>query len=155
MRHAEKPVFDGLTRSGVKNAASARLDPKAAGLKGWSDPRLAFRGVGRSARMTVCHFANCRRTTLDLLDSSGNILKTYKGTRAMDVAGKLLPLAEWLRAINRAETVGPILDPTLYREYLNSPKSVAIKELIEAAIPLKAVVDKWRGKIAADEEAFK
>ena len=52
----------------------------------------------------------------------------------------LLPLEDWLRALNKAETVGAILDPTLYRKYLWSDKAKVLKELIEAAIPLKKTV---------------
>ena len=52
----------------------------------------------------------------------------------------MLPLEDWWNALERAESVGPILDPTLYREYLYSEKAKIIKKLIEAAIPLKSVV---------------
>ena len=52
----------------------------------------------------------------------------------------MLPLEDWLTAINRAEAIGPMLDPTLYREYRDSFKGAIIKELIEAAIVLKAAV---------------
>jgi len=52
----------------------------------------------------------------------------------------MLPLNEWLEALDHAETVGPFLDPTLYRDYIYSEKPKVIRELIEAGITLKAAV---------------
>ena len=54
----------------------------------------------------------------------------------------MLPLEDWLRAFERAETVAPIVDPTLYRDYLYDPecKGKKIKSLIVAAIPLKQAI---------------
>jgi hypothetical protein len=51
----------------------------------------------------------------------------------------MLPLREWLDAFNRAETLGPFLDPTLYREYLfdKQRRGETLKELIQLALPLK------------------
>ena len=57
-----------------------------------------------------------------------------------------LPLREMLNAIGGAETVGAILDPTLYRE-----KAAAMaedKKVIRAAMALAAI-----GKEVADEKA--
>lgn len=58
-----------------------------------------------------------------------------------------LPLEDWDRAFENAETVGPILDPTLYRQYLYSEKGKVIRELIRAAIPLKQTVLEVQSKI--------
>lgn len=52
----------------------------------------------------------------------------------------MLPLEDWLQALEHAETVGPILDPTLYREYLYSKKPEILKGIIRAAITLKQEV---------------
>ena len=52
----------------------------------------------------------------------------------------LLPLEEWQAGFDRAETIAPILDPTLYREYLHSEKAAILRRLIAAALPLKRVV---------------
>ncbi|CAN5389654.1 hypothetical protein BH09PLA1_BH09PLA1_26040 [soil metagenome] len=52
----------------------------------------------------------------------------------------MLPLEDWQRALDHAETVGPIVDPTLMREYLYSDKPAVIKSLLDAAIPLKRAV---------------
>ena len=65
----------------------------------------------------------------------------------------LLPLEDWLVAFERAEAIGPILDPTLYRQYLYDPekKGQVIKEIIEAAIPLKQAILKARARYAKQE----
>lgn len=52
----------------------------------------------------------------------------------------MLPLEQWLNDLNRAESVGVIVDPTLMRSYLRSGKGDIIKSIIEAAIPLKRAV---------------
>lgn len=52
----------------------------------------------------------------------------------------MLPLEDWLSALELAETIGPVLDPTLYRDYLYSQKPEILKEIIRAAIPLKKAV---------------
>lgn len=52
----------------------------------------------------------------------------------------VLPLEEWKEALNRAENLGMILDPTLYREYISSRKPEILKSIINAAIPLKHAV---------------
>jgi hypothetical protein len=56
----------------------------------------------------------------------------------------ILPLEDWLKALNQAEIIAPVVDPTLYLKYRNSLKAELIKELLEAAIPLKRVVEKWK-----------
>lgn len=62
----------------------------------------------------------------------------------------MLPLEEWLEAFARAETLGPILDPTLYRGYIydKDNKSELIQDLIRAAIPLKREILKLQKKFA-------
>lgn len=49
----------------------------------------------------------------------------------------MLPLEDWDAAFERSESVGHILDPTLYRDYLYSDKAKTIRAIIKAAIPLK------------------
>lgn len=51
-----------------------------------------------------------------------------------------LPLEDWERALDIAETVAPVTDPTLYREYLYSDRAKVLRSLLAAAIPLKAAV---------------
>lgn len=64
----------------------------------------------------------------------------------------MLPLEDWRQAFDRAETLGPILDPTLYRDYLHSGRGEIIKELLDAAIKLKAVVNKAQPKIREEAQ---
>lgn len=64
----------------------------------------------------------------------------------------MLPLEEMLEALNRAETAGAIMDPTLYREYIYSDKAKALKELIEACLKVKAVVMKMQPLVRKEME---
>lgn len=64
----------------------------------------------------------------------------------------MLPLEDWRTAFNRAETIAPIIDPTLYREYLYSPKPEIIKDIIEAAIVLKRAVMKHQSTLTTMRE---
>jgi len=61
----------------------------------------------------------------------------------------LLPLEEWQEALNRAETIAVIRDPTLFMQYLHSDKPKILKSIIEAAIPLKEAVLKAQTEIRA------
>ena len=56
----------------------------------------------------------------------------------------MLPLEEWRDGLNRADTVVPFLDPTLYLQASRNPKVRFIRDVIDAAIPLKAVIEKAR-----------
>lgn len=67
----------------------------------------------------------------------------------------LLPLEEWLSAFERAETLAPILDPTLYRDYIydRDNRGELLKDLIRAALPLKREILKLQdrfGKASAE-----
>ena len=55
---------------------------------------------------------------------------------------RLLKLGEFLRAIDRAETLGPSLDPTLYRASLYDGNLERIKRLAEGAVGFKRAADK-------------
>lgn len=59
----------------------------------------------------------------------------------------MLPLEDWILQFAKADAIAPIVDPTLYREYIYSGKGEIIKSIIEAAIPLKAAVLKAQPKI--------
>lgn len=62
----------------------------------------------------------------------------------------LFPIEDWLEALERAETVGPILDPTLFRDYLYCGKGPIIKDVLRAALTLKQAVVKAQQQITAD-----
>ena len=79
---------------------------------------------------------------LDVLQAGYQMLLTWSRNIAM------LPLEEWQSQLDRAETLGPILDPTLYRKYLYSDKPDILKSILSAAIPLKHAVLSAQPKIA-------
>jgi hypothetical protein len=54
---------------------------------------------------------------------------------------RVLPLAEFLDAISRAETIGPILDPTLYRQA--GHKMETIKIHADALRQAQWYLEKW------------
>jgi len=85
-------------------------------------------------------------TELETLTAGFELLSTWSRNIAM------LPLEDWDRALERAETVGPILDPTLFREYLYSDKAKILRRLIAAAIPLKRVVLDAQPTVRAEME---
>jgi len=60
----------------------------------------------------------------------------------------LLPLEEWLEQFERAESLAPILDPTLYRDYIYDPeeKGGLLKDLIRSAVPLKREILKLQAR---------
>lgn len=65
----------------------------------------------------------------------------------------MLPLEEMLSQLDRAETVAPFMDPTLMQQYLASPNGPVIKELLRAAIRVKAVVMKHQPTPAKETAA--
>lgn len=65
-----------------------------------------------------------------------------------------LPLGKWLEDIEHAEAIGPIVDPTLFREYLYSGKPELIKKIIRAALPLKKAIEEAQKQILASPQKF-
>ena len=59
----------------------------------------------------------------------------------------MFPIEEWLQQLQRAETLAPILDPTLYRDYIYSGRDELIRELLEGALAFKRAVVKAQEKI--------
>lgn len=53
----------------------------------------------------------------------------------------MLPIDKWVEDLEHAEDLGPILDPTLYLEYLYSEKGEVLKKILHAALELKRVVE--------------
>jgi len=58
-----------------------------------------------------------------------------------------MPIEKWLDDFDRAETLGPILDPTLYRSYLYSKKGDVLKAVFNAALTLKRAVLEARERV--------
>ena len=61
----------------------------------------------------------------------------------------LLPIEDWLSAFDRAEALGPILDPTLYREYLFSGKGEIIKDVLHHALLFKRAIQRAQAAVEA------
>ena len=59
----------------------------------------------------------------------------------------MMPIEDWLEAFSRAETLGPLVDPTLYREYLYSGKGEIIKDVLGAALVFKRAIVKAQANI--------
>ena len=64
-----------------------------------------------------------------------------------------LPIADCINSLNRAETVGPILDPTLMQRYLRSTNSRDIPELLHAALEFQKAIIKIKARHIAKEPA--
>jgi hypothetical protein len=62
----------------------------------------------------------------------------------------MLPLEDWDRTFEKAESIGHIVDPTLYRSYIYSDKAKVIRKLIRAAIPLKQAVMEAQAVVLAE-----
>ena len=70
--------------------------------------------------------------------------KYEAGLSIIGSAGSLLalaPISEMLEYLEHAEAIGPFLDPTLYRDYLNSRSAQSVKPLMEAAAAFKTQVE--------------
>jgi len=52
----------------------------------------------------------------------------------------LMPMEDWLKAFDRADSIAPILDPTLYRDYLYSGKGELIRDVLSAALTFKRAI---------------
>lgn len=66
----------------------------------------------------------------------------------------LLPIEEWLAAFDRADAIAPILDPTLYREYLYSGKAKILLEVLNAALVFKQAIVQAQEQVKAHPEKF-
>ena len=60
----------------------------------------------------------------------------------------MLPLEQWQADLDHAEAVGPLLDPTIYRDYLESGKGEILKSILRPAIELKRAVLAAQSRIA-------
>lgn len=61
-----------------------------------------------------------------------------------------LPIEEWLRGLERADSVAPFLDPTAYRTYLHSGKGELLKEVFAAALVFKRAIQKAQQQVEED-----
>jgi hypothetical protein len=61
-----------------------------------------------------------------------------------------LPIEEWLQRLEGADSIAPILDPTLYREYLHSGKGELIKGVLRGAATFKRSIVAAQEQVASD-----
>lgn len=64
----------------------------------------------------------------------------------------MLPLEDWRDAMRKAETLVPIMNPTLCR--LFGDKAKILNEILDAAIKLKVVVMKHQAAIGGHNDTF-
>lgn len=57
------------------------------------------------------------------------------------------PIEGWLAAFSYAESIAPILDPTLSRDYMYSGKGEVIKDVLSAALVFKQAILKARKQV--------
>jgi hypothetical protein len=62
------------------------------------------------------------------------------------------PIDKWLEDLEYAENVAPIIDPTLYHQYLYSEKGKILKKILVAALELKRVVEAIQPAIVKEME---
>lgn len=60
-----------------------------------------------------------------------------------------LPIEDWIDQLNRADATGPILDPTLYREYIYSGRDQMLKSVLSAALGYKRAILKAQQEVVA------
>lgn len=57
----------------------------------------------------------------------------------------LMPIEDWLEAFDKAESIAPITDPTLYRDY--NGKGEIIKNVLVAALNFKRAILKAQKEV--------
>lgn len=54
----------------------------------------------------------------------------------------LMPIEKWLADLHHADAIAPILDPTLYRDYIQSRRDEMLKEVLTGALHFKKAIQK-------------
>lgn len=62
----------------------------------------------------------------------------------------LLPVEDWIKAFEKAESLVPIIHSTLYQKYVFSEKAKFLKELISTALSVKEIVLKMQPLIETE-----
>ena len=52
----------------------------------------------------------------------------------------MMPIEDWLEALEKGEAIAPFVDPSLYLRYVYSKKPEALKKVLRAALDLKRAV---------------
>jgi hypothetical protein len=61
----------------------------------------------------------------------------------------LFPIEKWLADLQRADAIAPILDPTLYRDYIYSGRDEMLKSVLSAALGFKRAIVKAQQDVTA------
>lgn len=65
-----------------------------------------------------------------------------------------MPIEDWLEGFNRADSIVPILDSTLYRRALASDKPRMIRDILAAALVFKNAIKKAQAECEANPERY-
>lgn len=68
----------------------------------------------------------------------------YERLLAMAFRIAEFPVDQWLMELDRADAIAPIVDPTLYRDYIYSNKSKILNKILRAALEMKRTVEDVR-----------
>lgn len=112
-------------KEGAAKAVSARAEKGAA----------SWKGMAEMAKLTDQEAIRTLTDGWDLLMNTARMIA-------------MLPVEQWIEGLDRAETVAPIVDPTLYREYIYSGKGEIILSVMKAALVLKKAVLNAQPKLA-------
>jgi hypothetical protein len=88
---------------------------------------------------------------MDIMTDTEAVERTKQGWDFVFQQGAmiaLMPIEDWLTAFDKAEIIGPFLDPTLYREGLYSGKPKLIREVLEGAMVFKRAILKAQKEVA-------
>lgn len=59
----------------------------------------------------------------------------------------LMPIEDWIEALDNANTLAPVLDPTLYLKSVYSDKPRLIREVLEGAMVFKRAILKVQKEV--------
>lgn len=61
----------------------------------------------------------------------------------------MMPIEDWIKALDHSESVGFFIDPTLYKKYIFSKKPEVLKKILWAALELKRTVQEVQPDVIA------
>ncbi len=117
---------------------------------GWVVATIIREGWNGDMEEQAMYGGDGDRLSKEEYEATQSLLLNQAGVVAM------LPLEKFIRSINYADSVGPILDPTLYQKVLygrGADNWKTIKEIAEAALELKKAVIKAGKRYVEAKEA--
>jgi hypothetical protein len=61
----------------------------------------------------------------------------------------MMPVEDWIEQLEHTDAIAPIIDPTMYRDWVYSGKREIMLPIFEAALTLKRAVEEAQPKIRA------